>query len=459
LSHAPSRISPIQALLLGFLALAAVGAVLLALPIATQPGEQPLSAIDAVFESTSALTTTGLTAFDTGRHYSLFGQVALILLVQIGGIGYMTLVAFVMTMVAGHLSFQGSGMMQASLPVPSRGEMKSFVARVIVFTVFFETVGAALLVVHWLHEMPLDDAIYYGVFHSISAFATSGYMLPPAGFAPYRDDAYFNVVINVLAISGAVGFLVLGEAEAALAMLFGRARPGARRWLSVHTRLALSSLIVLGAVGTALLLLLGLLHGTGGPSHAPPLPRSGYVALPATFQAMSAVTTSGFSTVDIGSLPTPSLAVLAALMFIGAPTGGTGGGIKSTTFAVLLLLTWAVLRGHRDVNAFGRRIETATIAESVGVLMAALIWLVPATIALTLTEGADLMSALFEATSALSTVGLTTGLASHLSLPGKVVIIATMFVGRAGPLTIALSVFRSRLERAYRHPTEHVFVG
>lgn len=445
-----SRVSPIQALLLGFLGLAAVGAVLLALPIATQPGVGPTALLDAVFEATSAISTTGLTVHDTGRHYTRFGQLVLLLLMQIGGIGYMTLVAFVMSVVVGRLSLHGTGMMQASLPVPSRGEMRAFVTRVVWFTVFFETIGAALLTVHWLGEYSLDDAIYLGVFHSISAFCTAGFSLFADGFTEYRDDVYFNVVINVIAVSGAIGFLVLSEAEAVLASLLGRARRRRRRRVSVHSRLALVALVTMAAVGTALLLVPGANLGIGA---------TGSYELAATFQAMSAVTTTGFNTVDIGQISTAALAVVAALMFIGAPTGGTGGGIKSTTFAVLLLLTWAVLRGHRDINAFGRRIETSTVAESIGVFMAALIWLVPATIALTVTESAPFIGILFEAVSALGTVGLSTGLTPDLSQAGKVIIIATMFIGRMGPLTIALSVFRSRRARAYRHPTEQVFVG
>jgi trk system potassium uptake protein TrkH len=240
-----------------------------------------------------------------------------------------------------------------------------------------------------------------------------------------------------------VGFLVLNEAY----LVVRRSRRGRHYRLSSHSRLALIVLGLMSLLGTAVVYWSEGVYSSQG-------------WLQASFQAITAASTTGFNTVDIGQMSDTSQAVLSVLMFIGSPSGGTGGGIKSTTFGVIMLLLWALLRNHSYVNFSGRRLSTQTLIKSVGIGITAVIWLLLVTICLTATEEKSFLSLLFEATSALGTVGLSTGLTSQLSVFGKLLLTATMFIGRVGPLTVALSLFGVQTERkVYRYPQEEIFVG
>lgn len=437
-------LSPVQTLLVGFVLLALVGAFLLTLPLATQTGA-PQPFLDALFMAMSAVSTTGLGVVGTGSYYTPFGQVIILILFQIGGLGYMTLIAFVTHLFGRKLSWHGGTLMETSMPVPSRGEMREFVVRAVIFTAFFEGAGTLLLTIHWLGEYSFLQALYQAVFHAVSAFCTAGFSLFDSGFNAYQNDAYFNLVINLISISGAVGFFVLSELHL-LAGQFFRNMQADR--LSIHSKLALLVLVTMIVGGTAV-----VYFSEGQPASWI------HRFQPASFQVISAASTTGFNTVDIGTMNDTSLVVILTFMFIGAPTGGTGGGIKSTTFAVILLFLWTVLRGRRDVNAFGRRLTTQTIIQSVAIALTAVFWLIFVVMVLTATEQASFLDIAFEATSALGTVGLSTGLTPQLSAAGKFIITITMFIGRVGPLTVAFAFFRKRAPAAFRYPPEEIFVG
>lgn len=439
------RLSPIQTVLLGFLLLSSLGALLLMTPLATRDGDWQ-SFADALFMATSAVSTTGLGVVSTSSYYSEVGQIILLILVQVGGLGYMTLIAFIIYLFGRNLSMHGGALMQETIAAPSRGEIKQFVKRVILFTGVFEGVGAAALTLFWLREYSWETAVYYGLFHSVSAFCTAGFSLFDNGFVAYQDDLAFNVIINLISISGAIGFFVLGDAQVALRQMWRRQ---AHR-LTVHSRLALSVLALMSGLATAVFLIVETF---------PPNKAIDVNLMTASFQTITAVSTTGFNTVDISKLTDTSLLVLAILMFVGSPAGGTGGGIKSTTFGVLILWLWAFLRSQEDVNVFGRRLPAQTLGQSVGITITAALWLFLATLILTWSEQTDFLSVLFEATSALGTVGLSMGLTPHLSLAGKLIITASMMVGRVGPLAVAISLFGSSQKIMYRYPTEEIFVG
>ncbi len=434
------RLTPLQILLLGFLLLAAVGGLLLMLPISSKNGRfQPY--LDALFMASSAISTTGLGVVALDEQYTLFGQLVMLALIQIGGLGYMTLIAFITQLLGQRLSLGGGKLMASSLAVPSRGEMRHFILRVVQFTIAFEAAGAIALTLYWQAEFGFARAFYMGWFHAISTFCTAGFSLLGDGFVTYRGDWVFNAIINSLSLVGAVGFFVLHEGARYVRRLTQGHRPPR---LTTHTRLALFMTAGLIGLGTAVIFL----------SESPAPDR----LLPALFQALTATTTTGFNTVAIDNLSDTSLTMLMALMFIGAPAGGTGGGIKATTFAVLLLLLWAMLRGQDDVNLFGRRLNQKTIMQSVSIGITAVLWLMFSVIILTATESASFLSIMFEAVSALGTVGLSMGLTANLSAWGKIIIIGSMMIGRIGPLGVAYALVRKgRL--AYRYPQEDVFVG
>ncbi len=440
------RFSPIQLLVIGFVLLSLVGALLLMLPMANSNGfSQPF--LDALFMSVSAVSTTGLAVVHVGGAYTLFGQVVILALVQIGGLGYMTLILFVIYMAGGNISYQGGHLMTESMVVPSRGEMRAFVRRIIKVTLLVEGVGALALALYWLPSYGWLEAAYLGLFHAISAFCTAGIMLFADGFVAFQSDWLFNALVNGIAIAGAVGFFVLSDVVNAGRRLL---RHYAVHRLTTHSKLALlvSTGLVVG--GTAVLFWLNYTPTISWPTQF----------LTASFQVLAASSTTGFNTVDLASWRQTSLLILIVLMFIGAPAGGTGGGIKSTTFGVILLILWSVLRHNRDVNAFGRRIPRDTLVKGVAVAMTAVIWLTLSCIILTLTEPTALfLDILFEAASALGTVGLSTGLTPELSSGGKVVVILTMLVGRVGPLGVMFSLFGRPSTTAYRYPQEEVFVG
>lgn len=440
------RLSPIQLLVLGFVLLSLVGALLLMLPVANSNGRsQPF--LDAFFMSVSAVSTTGLGVVSVGSAYTLFGQAVILILVQIGGLGYMTLILFIIYMAGGAISYQSGHLMTESMAVPSRGEMRAFVRRIIKVTLLVEGLGALALALYWLPAHGWLAAAYLGLFHSISAFCTAGIMLFADGFVAYQSDWLFNGLINGIAIAGAVGFFVLSDGYNAWRRLL---RHQAVHRLTTHSKLALLTSAGLVVGGTAVLFWLNDLSAMPWPTQF----------LTASFQVLAASSTTGFNTVDLAQWRQTSLLILIVLMFIGAPAGGTGGGIKSTTFGVILLILWSVLRQNRDVNAFGRRIPRDTLVKGVAVAMAAVFWLVIATILLTLTEpAAPLLDILFEAASALGTVGLSTGLTPHLSGGGKIIVILTMLIGRVGPLGVMFSLFGRPSTAAYRYPQEEVYVG
>jgi trk system potassium uptake protein TrkH len=442
-------LSPIQLLLIGFILLTLAGAFVLMLPIANANGRSQ-SFLDALFMATSAISTTGLGVVSLS-HYTLLGQLTILLLIQVGGMGYMTLILFVIFLLGQRVSYHSGTLMQESLPIPSRGAMRSFVRRVVALTLTIELLGAVALTLFWLPELGLLRAIYYGLFHAISAFCTAGFSLFDAGFVAYRSNWVFNLIIGLISYAGAIGFFVLSEMVTIGQHWVRRKQVGPVHRISLHSKLAFWMTLALMGFGTAVLWLTNpQLTDTPGSS----------AALWTSFQAITAVTTTGFNTVDIAALSTPSLFTLTTLMFVGAPTGGTGGGIKSTTLGVILLMLWTVLNSNQDLNAFGRRISQDTLVKSMAITMTATFWLIFAITLLTITEtGASFLGILFETASALGTVGLSVGLSSQLTAVGKIIFVATMFIGRVGPLTVMFSLVGKPARQAYRYPEEQIFVG
>jgi len=337
-------------------------------------------------------------------------------------------------------------MLQESLAGVPLGKAKELVKTVFLFTFLFEFIGAVILSLYWMREFSVSRAIYLGIFHSVSAFCTAGFGLFPDSFISYQGNLLVNLIISILCVAGGIGFFVLHDIYSLFVKTITHIRP---RRLSIHSKLVLVLSISLVVIGVGVIFI-----SERGLSSLP----LGRRVLISAFQAISASTTTGFNTIDIGAMTNTSLFIMIVLMFIGASPGGTGG-IKTTTFGVMLLFSWALLKGKRDVNIFNRRIPTGIVNKAFVLSLMAILLITLDLVILTTTEKASFLKILFEIVSAFGTVGLSTGITSSLSTIGKIIISITMLVGRVGPLAIGFSLIGRPKWAAFRYTEEEVFVG
>jgi potassium uptake TrkH family protein len=435
--------NPAQFVVVAFVALIAVGAVLLALPIAFDSGEHPGSG-DALFMSASAATVTGLATVDI-ETFSLFGELVLLALMQVGGFGIVT-IGSVFALLASHrIGLRQRMLTRTELGAVEAGELRALVAAVATITIAVEAVVATVLTLRlWAsYDEPIGEALYSGVFHAVASFNNAGLSLYSDNLTRFVGDPVVTITIAASFIIGGFGFPVLVE-------LLRRVRPS--RW-SLHTRITLLASGVLFVVGPLFVIAVEWSNpATLGQLDV------GDKLLAGWFQGLTP-RTAGFNTIAIGEMNEGSLLVLSTLMFIGAGSASTSGGIKVTTFAVLGYAIWADIRGERDVIAFRRRIPTATIRQALTVALLSVGLVVGTSLLLELIADVALTSALFEAASAFGTVGLSTGITPALPFAGKLLIVVVMLAGRVGPVTfVAAIALRERL-RTYRYPEERPIIG
>ncbi len=444
-------LSPSQFLAFSFLGIIAVGGLLLSLPLSVAAGRQ-VSILDAFFTAVSAVCLTGLRVIDLPVDLTLFGQVVVMLLIQAGGLGYMTLSTVFAAALGRTVTLQERLTLQEALNLQDMDGLMRFARTVLKLTLTFELTGALLLALWWWSSLGAGQALWYGLFHAISAFNNAGFVLWSDSFTSWRGDIVVTGVISTLVIAGGLGFYVWAE------LLSARTAEVKR---SVHTRLVLTATGTLLIGGTLAVLLLEWYN----PLTLAPLSTKDKL-LAAWFQSVSA-RTAGFHSIDIGSMTVPALFVLMALMFIGASPGGTGGGVKTSTFAITLAALWATVRGADDTVVFKRRLASELVAKAFFVSLIAFVTMNGVAWLLLVTEGRDLLKTLFETTSAFGTVGLSMGqtgsplsLAAFFSPVGKLLVMLMMFVGRLGPLTLAIAVARRSAARAkLRYPDGKILVG
>ncbi len=433
-------LTPIQLLVLGYISITIIGSLLLMLPIASSSGT-PQSYIDALFTSTSASTTTGLIVEDTGTYYSLFGQGVILLLFQIGALGYMIGVTLMVLGLGGKISITDRMLLRESVKRPTTVDMIWFVKIITVITFSIEALGALFLAIYWTKDFGFNDGLYLGIFHSVSAFCTAGFSLFKDGFIGYQNNILINVVLSVLCILGAIGFFVIYDVLRFIKSSYKKEQ----KKLSVYTKFSFLLTIALIFIGFVIIF---LSEGSSDNS-----------VVTSLFQSISSSSTTGFNSVDISLMGLPSLFIMMILMFVGASSGGTGGGIKSSTFGVLILFTYYLLKGKTDVNIFKRIIATEKIEKAFGIFITSLIFIVVALFILLLSEEFTFIQILFEIISALGTVGLSLGITPYLSSVGKIVIISLMLVGRIGPLAIGFSLLGKQKEISFKYPKADIFVG
>lgn len=444
-------LSPSQFLAFSFLGIIAVGGALLALPVSAADGRH-VSLLDAFFTSVSAVCVTGLITLDTPVDFSMFGQIVILLLIQAGGLGYMTMSTVLVAALGRSVTLQERLTLQEALNAQDMEGLVRFAGTVLKLTLAFELTGALILALWWSSTLGAGAAAWYGLFHAVSAFNNAGFALWSDNLISWRGDVVVNLVITALIIAGGLGFFVWAE-------VLSRHRRTVK--LSVHTRLVLAATGALLVGGTVMLLALEW----NNPRTLAPLP-FGEKLLAAWFQSVT-TRTAGFNTLDIGAMTVPSLFLMMALMFIGASPGSTGGGVKTSTFSITLAALWATVRGENDTVIYKRRLAPELVAKAFFVSLIAFVTMNAVAWVLLLTEGRDLLKTLFETTSAFGTVGLSMGengapvsLAAFFSPIGKLLMMLMMFIGRLGPLTLAIAVARRGAAQAkIRYPEGKILVG
>ncbi|MDQ7816559.1 MAG: TrkH family potassium uptake protein [Melioribacteraceae bacterium] len=441
------KITPVQTLLLGYVAIILSGAMLLCAPFASTNG-QGISFLDALFTSASAVSTTGLVVVDTGTQFSVFGQVLIMILIQIGGLGYMIFFALIAITAGYKFSINGKQLFNESISRPNNIEIKKFVKVVLIFTLTFEFFGVAVLTIIFLDKLNFVDAAYSALFHSISAFCTAGFSLYADSFTVYSKDLAANIIVAIITIAGGIGFFVLYDLYVYFRNLLKGKKP---LKLSAHTKLVLSVTFLLIIAGTMILF----------------FSESGYNGglsvyerfLNASFQTISASSTTGFNSVDIGHMQVLSLLIIIILMFIGASPGSTGGGIKTSTFGIVILFLKKIVTNRREVSVFKHTIGESTVNKALAIAFMSLLYLITVIALLLTTEIFSILQIALETSSALGTVGLSMGITPSLSATGKIIITITMILGRVGSLAIGYSLIGRTKTIKYTYPGGNVMTG
>lgn len=451
-SNTPWQFTPAQVLVLGFLTLIVLGTFLLMLPAAHESGE-PFGIIDALFMATSAVCVTGLAVITPATQFSFFGESVILGLIQAGGLGIMTTSVLMFLVMGKRISLKERLLMQEALGSFSIAGVVRLTRNIIFVTFLIEAVGAALLFARWIVDHPWQEALWYSVFHSISAFNNAGFDLTTLSMMPYNRDPYILAVIASLFVLGGLGFVVLEE--------FYRHR----RWekLSLHSRVALK---VTGFLIIASWIVFALLEWNN-PLTLGEMPW--YHKLTNSLFTALTPRTAGFNSIDTGKMMDASWLVMIVLMFIGASPGGTGGGIKTTTLSMIALTIKATATGKEEIQVMGRRLprELVDKAVTVAAIAVSLIVLMTGILLVTEAKGLDdpenpltMAKILFESVSAFGTVGLSTGITGDLSPLGRLMITITMFVGRVGPLTMAMALMQRKYNRSPIHyPEDRVMIG
>jgi trk system potassium uptake protein TrkH len=388
----------------------------------------PVKAIDNLFTATSAVSTTGLVTVTVNESYNFFGQLVILLLIQLGGLGYMTFSSFVILSTKKTLDEQNRNISQTVFSIPKHFKIEKFIISVASFTFIIELVGAILLFI-FFKSRDVIHPLWNAIFHSISAFCTAGFSLFPDSLVRFSGNFGFNAIISILSLAGAMGFIVCVDVWRFIKKASNR--------MTVTTRIIVSTTFWLILVGTVLIFITQNFNGTLAPEKR---------ILFSFFQTMTAMTTVGFNTVNIATLSKSAIMLLTILMIIGASPSGTGGGLKTTTFTAIIGLIRSTIKGEDKVKFWKSTIPDERIKSAVASLSFYLATLVIGIYLVSLIEDAPFLNIFFECASALGTVGLSMGLTSTLSSLSRVIIILMMFLGRVGPLTFgtAMSV-RSEL--------------
>ncbi|WP_068783354.1 TrkH family potassium uptake protein [Paenibacillus phocaensis] len=437
-------LSPPQILVIGFALIIFLGALLLMLPISSATGET-LPFVDALFTATSATCVTGLIVVDTGTYFSTFGQVVIILLIQVGGLGFMTVATLFSLVLKRKISLKDRLLLQEAMNQNSVEGIVRLIRKVLLYSLIIESSAALLFTIRWAFDMPFGRAFYFGIWHAVSMFNNAGFDLfgEYQSLTNYVGDPIVNFVAMFLIVSGGLGFIVLSDV-----FEFWK-----RRKLSLHSKVVLSMTSALIVVGAIVIFIFEFTNSRTLGS----LGWSGKIW--GTFFQSVTPRTAGANTLDIGALRQATQFFMIILMFIGASPGSTGGGIKTTTLTILVGAVISMIRGRTDLVLFRYRMAEERIFKALTITFLALFLVIAVAMVLSTTEDASFLSILFETTSAFGTVGLSMGLTGKLTVIGKIIISFTMFAGRLGLLTLAYALGPKKGKELYRHPEGKIIIG
>lgn len=439
------NLSQMQMIALGFFLIILIGTLLLMLPCASKTG-QPTDFLTALFTSTSATCVTGLIVTDTFLHWSLFGQIILLILIQIGGLGFITLGFGFSFFLRRKITLRQRGLLQESVNVVNVGGIVRLAKLIIRGTILIEGIGAVILFLCFLPKMGLAKAIYYGVFHSVSAFCNAGFDLMSrygsSSFTMYNDNWIVCITLMALILIGGIGFFVWSDIKE-------------HKWhihhYALHTKIVLTASFILTFGGAALFFLL--------ERHALFADMSTSQALLNALFCSVTPRTAGFNTIAVNDLSESGKLLSIILMFIGGCPGSTAGGIKVTTVVVLILYLRTTLMRTDGINIFGRRLETEALLKSTAVVTTNLLLALIATLIISGMQSIDLTAILLDVVSAISTVGMSTGITGSLTIGAKAVLIFLMYIGRVGSLSFAMSFTDKKKLTHIRQPQEHISIG
>lgn len=440
------RFHPSQTLLFSFIVVIFAGTALLMLPKATS-SSVPIKFIDALFTATSATCVTGLTVVNNATYFTNTGNLIILILIQIGGLGIMTLSSFLALLFGQGVGIRERVVLNQMMNIEKIGMISTALRNAVILTFSVEAVGAILLMIFWADQgWTIQQLIFNSVFHSVSAFCNAGFSTFPDSLVSYHHDAAVLLTISALVVIGGLGFMVIFDL---IGVAKGRIKKESRRSrLSIQSRIVLivSGLLLVG--GFAILYMLDR-HDNGWNR-----------LLTAIFNSVTA-RSSGFNTVDFAVLNSSSILIMMILMVIGASPGSTGGGIKTTTLGILWASIGAIITGQNRIVIFKRRIPFLVLNRALVVFAFSVMVIVCAAFFLSITENSSIIDIIFEAVSAYSTVGLSRGLTPLLTIPGKFIVIALMFIGRLGALTLAFAITAPTEQPPVKieYPSETVMIG
>jgi trk system potassium uptake protein len=446
------KLTPPQLLAASFLCVILIGAAVLSLPVSTA-ASGALPFVDSLFTSASAVCVTGLVVVDTGTAFSDFGTWVIFALFQAGGLGIMTFSMLFAVLMGRKIGFNETDVIQRSMDKNNVFGFEKLILYILGLTLVIESAGAVLFFLRWksITSWPVGEVLKQSIFHSVSGFCNAGFSLFNNSLSAYRNDPVINLTMMALIVAGGIGFVVLMDGAGIFL------KKGVARRISLQSKMVLTTSAVLILAGAVMFFLFE-------KNNAMKAMGLGERLWASFFQSVTA-RTAGFNTLPVSAMTTPSQLFLIFLMFIGASPGSTGGGIKTCTFAVLAVTVYAIMKNRKKTSVFGRTITGKIVNEAIVIIFLAALWIFVATLILSFLErnnpavAGNFINAFFEVVSAFGTVGLSTGITSGLSWGGKICIIATMYAGRIGPLTLALAVaFKEKAER-YTYPEENVMVG
>ncbi|MGL4108210.1 TrkH family potassium uptake protein [Clostridium sp. LP20] len=441
------KLNGVQTLVIGFIMVIFIGAILLSLPISSVNGE-PTRFLDSLFTSTSAVCVTGLVTVDTGTHWNYFGQTVIIILIEIGGLGFMSFTTFLAILLGKKITLRKRLVMQEAMNTFSIQGLVKMVKYVLGFTFSVQLFGALLISTQFITEYGVLKGIFFSVFHSISAFCNAGFDIIGNfnSLTGYSSNTVIMLTITILIIIGGLGFTVWME-------IYSYNYKGIKK-ISVHTKIVLlvTSVLVIG--GTIFMFLLEYKN--------PETLASMGIKDKVMNSLFAAVTprTAGFNSISTDGMTNAGKFLTIILMFIGGSPGSTAGGLKTATVGLVVLTVISVIKGREDTEAFGRRFSKELIYKAFALLIIAMGLVIVVTMVLSITEpNESFIDLLYEASSAFGTAGLTTGVTQRLSGVGKVIIMITMYCGRVGPLTVALAFANKRRKSGYKYPEGKILIG